>query len=115
MLSEAEGYDLPRRHSIPFPDYKIVQSTDDARKAVNKIGYPVVIKIVSPQVVHKSDVGGVIFGSRTERESSELPEIQSLVNDYSKLENIVRSDKETRVMTEYEKLGVVQFDRKVAV
>ncbi len=62
LLSEPEGYDLLKRYEIPVPEYKIVKNADEAAEAAERIGYPVVAKIVSPQVIHKSDVGGVIIG-----------------------------------------------------
>ncbi|MEA5037122.1 MAG: acetate--CoA ligase family protein, partial [Methanocorpusculum sp.] len=55
MLSEADGYTLLRQFNVPAPAFEIVQTQDDAAKAATKIGYPVVMKIVSPQIIHKSD------------------------------------------------------------
>ena len=40
----------------------MVQSLDEAITQGNAIGFPVVLKIISPQIVHKSDVGGVVLG-----------------------------------------------------
>ena len=62
MLSEAAGYQLLRDFGVPAPKFKIVKSAEEAAKAGAEIGYPVVMKIVSPQIVHKSDAGGVIVG-----------------------------------------------------
>lgn len=62
MLSEAEGYQLLRDFGVPAPKFEIVKSAEDAAKAGAKIGFPVVMKIISPQIVHKSDAGGVIVG-----------------------------------------------------
>lgn len=71
MLSEADGYDLLRQFNVPAPAFEIVQTQDDAAKAATKIGYPVVMKIVSPQIIHKSDAGGVIVGIKTDAEAKE--------------------------------------------
>ncbi|QSZ66627.1 CoA-binding protein [Methanofollis aquaemaris] len=62
MLSEAEGYDLLREYGVPTPGFEIVTSADAAAKAASAIGFPVVMKIISPQIVHKSDAGGVVVG-----------------------------------------------------
>lgn len=62
MLSESEGYDLLRNYDIPVPDYRIVITPRDAADAAEKIGFPVVMKIISPQIIHKSDAGGVVVG-----------------------------------------------------
>ncbi|HWQ68315.1 MAG TPA: acetate--CoA ligase family protein [Methanospirillum sp.] len=65
MLSESEGYDLLNRYGIPTPKYRIVTRAEDAGAAAEAIGFPVVMKIISPQIVHKSDAGGVIVGVGT--------------------------------------------------
>ncbi|MFA7694555.1 MAG: acetate--CoA ligase family protein [Methanoregula sp.] len=62
MLSEAEGYDILRKYEIPVPEYQIVKNGEDAAAAAEKMGCPVVMKIISPQIVHKSDAGGVMVG-----------------------------------------------------
>lgn len=62
MLSEAEGYDLLREYGVPTPGFEIVTNADAAAKAASAIGFPVVMKVVSPQIVHKSDAGGVVVG-----------------------------------------------------
>jgi len=62
MLSEAEGYDILRKYEIPVPEYQIVKNGEDAATAAEKMGCPVVMKIISPQIVHKSDAGGVMVG-----------------------------------------------------
>jgi len=62
MLSEAEGYQMLRDFGVPAPKFEIVKSAEDAAKAGARIGFPVVMKIISPQIVHKSDAGGVIVG-----------------------------------------------------
>ncbi len=60
MLSEFESYDLLKQYGVPVPDHVIVKTAAEAGKAAEKIGFPVVMKIHSPQIVHKSDAGGVI-------------------------------------------------------
>ena len=46
-------------YGLPLPKSILAMSEDEVIKAANKIGYPVVMKIASPQIVHKSDAGGV--------------------------------------------------------
>ncbi|MFZ0181776.1 MAG: acetate--CoA ligase family protein [Methanoregula sp.] len=62
LLSEAEGYELLNHYGIPVPRYAVVRTADEAGPAAEEIGFPLVAKIVSPQVVHKSDAGGVVTG-----------------------------------------------------
>lgn len=71
MLSEADGYALLRQYDVPAPVFEIVQSPEDAAKAAASIGYPVVMKIVSPQIIHKSDAGGVIVGVKDDAAAKE--------------------------------------------
>lgn len=47
---------------LPVPEYARVSSLDAAVEAAESIGYPVVAKVVSPRVLHKSELGGVIVG-----------------------------------------------------
>ncbi|MBN1432111.1 MAG: acetate--CoA ligase family protein [Methanomicrobiaceae archaeon] len=62
MLSEAEGYQLLREFGVPAPKFEIVKSAEEAAKVGAGIGFPVVMKIISPQIIHKSDAGGVVVG-----------------------------------------------------
>ena len=62
MLTESEGYRLLDACGVPVPPHRVVACAGDARAAAGRIGYPVVMKVVSPEIVHKSDVGGVITG-----------------------------------------------------
>jgi len=57
-----EAMDLLDAYGIPTPDGEIVESPDAAAGAADAIGDEVVMKIVSPDILHKSDVGGVEVG-----------------------------------------------------
>jgi len=47
-------------YGIPVTKFKLAKNKAEAIKFADEIGYPVVLKIVSPDIIHKSDVGGVI-------------------------------------------------------
>ena len=51
---------------MPITTITVATSEEDAIKAAEKIGYPIVLKIVSPQVLHKSDAGGVLINIKDE-------------------------------------------------
>jgi acetyl-CoA synthetase (ADP-forming) len=51
-----------KQYGIPVPPFKMVDSLAGALAAAQEIGYPVVIKVVSAQILHKSDIGGVMLG-----------------------------------------------------
>ena len=58
-LLEDEGRDILDAYGFPLPQSVVATTEDEAVAAANKIGYPIVMKISSPQIVHKSDAGGV--------------------------------------------------------
>lgn len=59
--SEAEAKDLLARAGIASAPERVCNSIDAALAAANELGYPVVMKIVSPDILHKSEIGGVIL------------------------------------------------------
>lgn len=71
LLTEQEGMELLARAKIPVPEHGIASSPDEAGEIAGSIGFPVVMKVVSPQVVHKSDAGGVVTGIRSVGEARE--------------------------------------------
>jgi acyl-CoA synthetase (NDP forming) len=56
---------------LDVPNYTLAKTLDAAVGFANKCRYPVVAKVVSPEIVHKSDVGGVVLGINTDRMLSE--------------------------------------------
>ncbi|MFW6135459.1 MAG: acetate--CoA ligase family protein [Chloroflexota bacterium] len=48
-------------NGIPVPEFRFVEAREEVVRACREIGYPVVMKVVSPEILHKSDVGGVIL------------------------------------------------------
>jgi succinyl-CoA synthetase beta subunit len=88
-----ESQKICKLHHIPTPVSQVIQSADEAVTKVKLIGFPVVLKVISPQILHKSDVGGVVLGIGGETELREA---------YSKLIGEVRK-KESKA----EVLGVL--------
>ena len=70
LLSEAEGYELLKTAGIPVPRFIIAPTAAEAKNAADTIGYPVVMKVISQQVVHKTDAGGVIMNIRSPAEAT---------------------------------------------
>lgn len=68
FLLADEGYAVLQAAGIATPESRVAGNLDDALAAAEAIGYPVVMKILSPDVLHKSDVGGVALDleNRTE-------------------------------------------------
>ena len=67
FLFEHEAKMLCSLYGIPITKIEVAKTEDAAVAAANKIGFPIVLKIVSPQVLHKSDAGGVIVGVNDEK------------------------------------------------
>jgi acetyltransferase len=67
-LDEVESKDVLRAYGIATPAETLVTSSTTAIRAAERIGYPVVLKAVSAQLLHKSDVGGVALGLATPAE-----------------------------------------------
>ena len=60
-LLETEAKTVCMEYGIPVTKFKLAKNEAEAVKFAEKIGYPVVLKIVSLDIIHKSDVGGVII------------------------------------------------------
>ena len=67
-LLENESKTIMQTYKIPVTKFTVAETEDAAVKAAEKIGYPVVLKILSPDVIHKSDVGGVLININTSDE-----------------------------------------------
>lgn len=62
MLSESAAKAWLSREGIPVLPVGLARSAGEARRIADSMGYPVVAKVVSAQILHKSDVGGVKVG-----------------------------------------------------
>lgn len=62
MLNEVEAKKLLEQAGIPVNDTRLARTKREAASLSQEIGFPVALKIISPDVVHKSDVGGVRVG-----------------------------------------------------
>ncbi len=59
-LDELEALQLFEAYGIPTAPARVATSAGDAADIATELGFPVVLKIVSPEIVHKSDAGGII-------------------------------------------------------
>ncbi|MBS7627092.1 acetate--CoA ligase family protein, partial [Candidatus Bathyarchaeota archaeon] len=88
MLTEQESKDILRAYGIKTTVEYVAKSAVEAGALASKIGFPVVMKILSPDITHKSDVGGVLTDIRSPQEASEA------FNEI--VENVRRSRPEAR-------------------
>ena len=64
-MLEPEANTICMEYGIPVAAFKLAKNEDEAVKTAEQLGYPVVLKIVSPDILHKSDAGGVIVNLRS--------------------------------------------------
>src|SRR5947208_12897351 len=64
-LTAPEGKLVCDAYGITVPKEGVAATPADAAKLATKIGYPVVLKIVSPQILHKTEAGGVLVGVKS--------------------------------------------------
>jgi len=67
-LGELDGLEVLKSYGFNTLTTILAKDEEEAAKTANNIGYPVVMKIVSPQIIHKSDAGGVKVGLKNEDE-----------------------------------------------
>jgi acyl-CoA synthetase (NDP forming) len=68
FLLETEAKNVCMEYGIPVTKFMVAKTAEEAIKFAGKIGYPIVMKIVSPDVIHKFDVGGVLINLKTPKE-----------------------------------------------
>ena len=84
-LLEEEGIQILRTYGFSLPKNILTKTESDAVKAAKKIHFPVVMKIASPQIIHKSDAGGVKVGLKNDKEvRSAFREIVKNAKKYDK-------------------------------
>src|ERR1700759_2958511 len=64
-LTAPEGKIVCDAYGIPVPKEGVAKSAADAAKIATGMGFPVVMKIVSPDILHKTEAGGVVVGVKT--------------------------------------------------
>ncbi|HSB83939.1 MAG TPA: 3-hydroxypropionate--CoA ligase [Nitrosarchaeum sp.] len=62
VITEELSKSILKTYGVKVPPFALVTSAEEAAKQAKKIGFPLVMKVVSPQILHKTDVGGVKVG-----------------------------------------------------
>ena len=68
VITEESSKEILGEYGIKVPKYALVTNSDEAAQKSREIGFPLVAKIVSPDILHKTDVGGVKVGLGSEDE-----------------------------------------------
>ena len=58
-IGDAEAREVLEAYGFPVPKSRLAKTSDEAIEVAEEIGYPVVLKVASPDILHKTDVGGV--------------------------------------------------------
>jgi acetyl-CoA synthetase (ADP-forming) len=69
FLLENEAKNICKEYGIPITQLEIAHTAEEASEFSEQIGYPIVLKIISPDVLHKFDVGGVILNVKSQKEA----------------------------------------------
>jgi len=74
-VGDAEAREIMKAYGITIPQAQLASNPDEAVEIAQRIGYPVVMKIVSPDILHKTDIGGVkldLIGDTAVRDTFDL-------------------------------------------
>ncbi len=77
-LGEIEAREVLKAYGLRIPESYVAQSAEEAAEHADKIGFPVVMKIISPDILHKSDIGGVRLGIRDRQEAVDSYDLMML-------------------------------------
>lgn len=76
-VGDAEARTILEAYGLPIPQSEVAATVDEAVAIARRIGYPVVLKIASPDILHKTDVGGVRVGLGDEQEVRDAFELMT--------------------------------------
>ena len=88
-LLEPEALELCRLYDIPISEWRFAEDADEGAKLSKEIGFPIVMKAVTPKLLHKSEAAGVALGLRNSREVKAR---------FNKLEESFKGSKEGRFL-----------------
>jgi len=90
FLLESEAKAICMDYRIPVTEFRVSRSVKEAMEFAEEIGYPVVLKVLSPEVIHKSEVGGIALNLANEGE------VQRAFNQI--LGNVRKNKPEARIL-----------------
>ena len=68
QLTQSESMELLESYGVPVVGSRVVTSATEAASAASAVGFPVVLKVVSPDIIHKTEVGGIRLGIANEND-----------------------------------------------
>jgi len=92
FLPARRAFEVLRCYGIPFPEYRSVRGEADLAAAAGELGFPLVLKVESEEVVHRTDEGGVLLG--IEDEASLRDGFKTLMERFARFEPLVTVQKQ---------------------
>jgi acetyl coenzyme A synthetase (ADP forming)-like protein len=112
VLLGSEAHAIAEAYGIPVAKIRLATSSEEAKFLADELGYPVVLKIASPDIVHKSDIGGIMVGLKTPEEVEEAF-LQILNNARSQLPKAIIYGVDVQEMAEKGKELIIGCSRDV--
>jgi acetyl-CoA synthetase (ADP-forming) len=89
-LLETEALSLLNHYGISVPEHRFARSEQEALDACRDLGWPVVMKVVSPDILHKTDAGGVILNIKNTRQAAKaFSRLTSLKTSGSRIQGVL--------------------------
>ena len=89
-LLEPEALKLLQDYAIPVPEHRFVHTERETIEAARVLGWPVALKVVSPEILHKTEVNGVLLNLRNEPDVAEaFSRLTSLQRDGRRIEGLL--------------------------
>ncbi|MBS7619961.1 acetate--CoA ligase family protein [Candidatus Bathyarchaeota archaeon] len=83
VLLPHEAAEAVEAYGINVPKIRVARTSEEAIKFADELGYPIVLKIVSPDILHKTDIGGVVLNLKSPEEVRiSFEEIMSRVSQF---------------------------------
>ncbi len=91
VLTEFESKELLKEIGISIPDQKLTSTKEETVSAAKSIGFPVVLKLMAEDIIHKSDTGAVKLNIKNEEETANA--FEELMNIPSEAEKLISVQK----------------------
>jgi acyl-CoA synthetase (NDP forming) len=88
-LLEPDAMKLLQDNGIPVPKFAFARDEEQAVRLAAQIGYPIVVKVVSPLIIHKSDCGGVALNVKSDDETRAAFRRMSKINDGQEFRGVI--------------------------
>lgn len=68
-LTEDESYFLLSEYGVTVPKYEVASSLEETMEKSKSLGFPLVMKVISPDIIHKTDIRGVVLNIKNEKQA----------------------------------------------